>query len=225
LIPERLPPGALNDVNTKTKGRDMPQANRIYIGGSPCAGKSTVSDLLSRDTGWAVHHCDDTIQDHLKRAHPERHPMMAAMARMTWEEMFMRDPLFQVHQEFLYYEEEFSLFLEDMKVYGKAPLIAEGTGLLPKSLANLGIPPHGAVFLVPTPRFQLRHYARRPYPQILLRACSDPRTAYKRWMKRDMLFADRVAKEACEAGYPVIRVELGQKAHLLYETVRSHLNI
>jgi hypothetical protein len=151
--------------------------------------------------------------------------MMAAMARMTWEEMFMRDPLFQVHQEFLYYEEEFSLFLEDMKVYGKAPLIAEGTGLLPKSLANLGIPPHGAVFLVPTPRFQLRHYARRPYPQILLRACSDPRTAYKRWMKRDMLFADRVAKEACEAGYPVIRVELGQKAHLLYETVRSHLNI
>ena len=203
----------------------MLQATRIFIGGSPCAGKSTISDILSRDTGWKAHHCDDTIQDHLKRARPEKHPVMFTMARMTWEEMFMRDPLFQVHQEFLYYEEEFSLFLEDLKVYGKTPLIAEGTGLLPKMIANLGVPPKQAVFLVPTPRFQLRHYARRPYPQILLRECSDPRTAYKRWMKRDMLFADRVEQEAREAGYPVIRVDLGQNAPLLYSAVRSCLDI
>lgn len=203
----------------------MLQANRIFIGGSPCAGKSTVSGLLSRHTGWKVHHCDDTIQDHLKRAHPQRHPVMFAMSRMTWEEMFMRDPLFQVHQEFLYYEEEFSLFLEDLKVYGKAPLIAEGTGLLPKMVAHLGVPPKQAVFLIPTPRFQLRHYARRPYPKILLRECNDPRAAYKRWMKRDMLFADRVEQEAREEGYPVIRVDLGQKVPLLYNAVRSCLDI
>ncbi|HOO60438.1 MAG TPA: hypothetical protein PLF44_04515 [Candidatus Mcinerneyibacteriales bacterium] len=203
----------------------MLQANRIFIGGSPCAGKSTVSGLLSRDTGWKVHHCDDTIQDHLKRAHPKRHPVMFAMARMSWEEMFMQDPLFQVQQEFLYYEEEFSLFLEDLESYGMAPLIAEGTGLLPKMVAHLGVPPKRAVFLVPTPRFQLRYYAKRPYPEILLRECKDPRTAYKRWMKRDMLFADRVEKEALEEGYPVIRVDLGQKAHLLYEAVWSHLDI
>jgi len=44
-------------------------------------------------------------------------------------------------------------------------------------------------------------------------------------MKRDMLFADRVEKEALEEGYPVIRVDLGQKAHLLYEVVWSHLDI
>jgi hypothetical protein len=75
-------------------------------------------------------------------------------------------------------------------------LVVEGADLLPELLRDLGVQPHRAIWLVPTPEFQLRHYARRSWVADYLRDCPDPAGAFDRWMRRDMLFARHVRRTA-----------------------------
>jgi dephospho-CoA kinase len=40
----------------------------LFVGGSPCAGKSTVCDLFAQKHGFAQYHCDEHYSQHLERA-------------------------------------------------------------------------------------------------------------------------------------------------------------
>ncbi len=46
----------------------------LWLGGSTCAGKTSVAKRLAASHGLRVYHCDDAFEDHRKRADPDRHP-------------------------------------------------------------------------------------------------------------------------------------------------------
>ncbi|MEU4424318.1 hypothetical protein AB0F81_27165 [Actinoplanes sp. NPDC024001] len=101
------------------------------------------------------------------------------------------------------YREEFPLILADLRHAADGTVI-EGAALLPELLAALGVPPDHAVWIVPAPEFQLRHYQQRTWAHDLLAGTASPEEAFTRWMQRDALFAQRVAAQATDLGYRVI---------------------
>lgn len=88
---------------------------RAYlIGGSPCCGKSTLTERLSARLEIQYYKVDDYEFEHLDRCDPEQQPLMARYAQMSWDEIWMRPPMIQVQEEFQYYRERFTLVLEDL---------------------------------------------------------------------------------------------------------------
>lgn len=197
----------------------------LWLGGSPCAGKSSVSSILAERHGLAVYHVDEHTEAHVERAGPD-HPTLARLGRRSGDALWMRPLPEQIADEHEFCREEFSLALEDIAALpGGGPLLAEGTSLLPGSVAALGVPPARAIWLVPAPAFQREHYARRPWVKDVLRGCADPERAFENWMARDVAFGARVAEEASGLGYRVVVVDGSSPLPEVAGLVERHLGL
>jgi hypothetical protein len=61
-----------------------------------------------------------------------------------------------------FYREQFPFPLEELgALLAGRPAVVEGADLLPDLLEGVGVPMDRGVWMVPTPEFQLRHYATR----------------------------------------------------------------
>jgi hypothetical protein len=87
------------------------------------------------------------------------------------------------------------------------PAIVEGADLLPDLLQRAGVGLNRAVWLMPTPEFQIRHYAGRKWVAAYLHDCPDPEAAFQNWMRRDVLFAEQVRDLAAVEGGRVLVVD------------------
>ncbi|GAB2576359.1 hypothetical protein Aab01nite_13160 [Paractinoplanes abujensis] len=170
---------------------------RVWIGGSPCAGKSTVAALVAESVGWPLYSCDDAFDRHAAVAGPA----MRKVTTMPIGERLAQPVDVQVEDVVRACREQFPLILADLP----PAAVVEGAALLPSLLAGLPVPPADAVWLVPTPAFQRHHYARRRWARDLTRGL--PPSAFDRWMERDERFAARVAAEARDRGYRVLTVD------------------
>ena len=177
-----------------------------WIGGSPCAGKSSIAALLAVRHGLPLFECDAR----LTRPDPGD----------TWERL-SRPPGWQAGQEVASYHARFPLLL------GAVPdgALAEGADLLPELLAGAGVPPSRAVWVVPTPDFQRSHYAARPWVRPYLAGCPDPEPAFANWMERDVLFARHVRERAAAIGGAVIEVDGSRTVEQTARLVERHLGL
>lgn len=66
---------------------DHPFSHVYWIGGSPCAGKSTIADTLSASFGLTVYRCDDAYVPHQALITPERQPIFSRLAAATCDEV------------------------------------------------------------------------------------------------------------------------------------------
>jgi hypothetical protein len=179
-----------------------------WVGGSPCAGKSTVARLLAARHGIEHFECD-----------------AGAAARrptddLTTGERLARPPRWQADREVAFYRAQFGRLLSELPA---GPALVEGADLLPSGLHELGVPPTRAVWLVPTPDFQRRTYATRDWVAPYLSECADPAAAFESWMRRDVLFADHV--RATAAGYRVIVVDGSRTIAETAEIIEDHLSL
>lgn len=194
-----------------------------WIGGSPCSGKSTVAARLAADHGLGSYCVDDHEQAHTKRAHPERQPTMYRLGTMAWDAIWSRPVECQVEEELAYYRERFAMVMDDLTAWdGTRPLVAEGAGLLPALLKELGIGGRRAYYLVPGRDFQLEHYARRPWVADILASCADPEDAFGRWMERDQRFGRQIARQARACGWPVQVIDGRQTVEQVGAAVERH---
>lgn len=183
-------------------------ANVVWIGGSPCAGKSSVADAIARECGWAIYRCDDEVSRHARLADPVRQPIFTWLNQLTCDELWMRPVDRQTAEEVAYYREEFAFILDDLaQVAAEQPVIAEGAALLPENIDPRIVRAGRAVWIVPTPEFQREHYAQRDWTAKTLACCSDRETAWQNWMERDVRFARHVREAAEYRGYPVVMVD------------------
>jgi 2-phosphoglycerate kinase len=183
-------------------------ARILWVGGSPCAGKSTLAAILAGRHGLALYRCDEALTGHLQRATPTAQPMMHKLTNMPWNDLWRRPVDAQIHQELAFYQEEFPFVLEDLLDFPTTtPVIAEGTALLPELVAPLLTDRRRAVWLVPSADFQREHYSRRPWIHDILRQCDDPAQAFENWMQRDIGFADTAERRAKERRLQVLRVD------------------
>ena len=177
-----------------------------WIGGSPCAGKSSIVTLLAERYKLAVYRCDEHFARHTQRAEPSRQPTLHQLSAMTWNEIWMQPVATQVENQFRLYREEFSMIVKDLLALPRSGLLlAEGTALLPECVAALLGQPECAIWIVPTATFQHTHYRQRgAWVQAILNQCVDPDEAWRRWMERDLRFANIIAQNTAERKLPVL---------------------
>lgn len=181
-----------------------------WLGGSPCAGKSTVAEMLARAYDWLYINCDSRFGDHQQQSDPHRQPTLHRLATLTSDEIWLTPVLDQVARVIAIYREEFPLLLADLAVAPtERPILLEGAALLPELVAPLATAEHAA-WLVPTPTFQQHHYAQRPWIRDVLKGCSDPAQAFANWMQRDISFAQYVITTAQQHGLPLLQVDGSQ---------------
>lgn len=196
---------------------------RYWIGGSPCAGKSSISNQLACQFGLAIYHVDDHFARHCQQLDPVHHPALTHWNTSTWDERWMR-PVDQLLGEVIAcYDEHFSLLLEDLaRIEEGKPLLIEGSALLPRRVADLQVAAERAIWIVPTADFQRQHYSQREWVNGILAQCDDPQRAFDNRMNRDADFAKWVSDEASKLGYSVLVVDGSQSLAANTEQVAKH---
>lgn len=196
----------------------------IYVlGGSPCSGKSTLAERLSRDFDLPYYKVDDHLWRHLEQADAPSQPTMAAYGKMSWEEIWSQPVDSQVQDVFAYYTEQFSMILADLLAYsGQEPIIMEGAAFLPGLIHGWGVAVQHAIFLVPTKAFQIRYYSQRTWIASILETCKDPGQAFENWMERDTKFGLKIAQQAQSLGYRTLFIDGTKDINLIYSDVNEH---
>jgi 2-phosphoglycerate kinase len=118
--------------------------NILWIGGSPCSGKSSVSDLLANQYDLQLYRVDDALRHQLPRIVPARHPTLSAWLAASGDERWLKPIDTLVGDAIGCYRDHFSLVAEDLfwlheKCDGSLdrPILVEGTALLPTKLTSL----------------------------------------------------------------------------------------
>lgn len=175
----------------------MGQQSVYWIGGSACAGKSTLAKMYADKYGLALYACDDHFQEHMQQTSREIQPAMHRISRLTMNEVFYtREVDEQLNTYIKGFEEDFAFVLSDLARMGEKAVVVEGNQLLPALVAPLLKNSHRAIWIVPTEQFQWEHYSKREWIHDLLQETENPGAAFHNWMKRDALFAARVKEEA-----------------------------
>ena len=174
----------------------------LFIGGSPCSGKSTVAERISKEYGTYYFKVDDFLDKYLRLASDMGYPICKKIINMVPEEIWMREPLLQCEEEFLIYEEISEFIFEDIKKIDADFIVTEGAAYTPNVMKKYM--PMDYISIVPTPEFQISHYKERGWVTYVLEGCSDKNQAFDRWMKRDILFAKQVIKDCEENEIPCI---------------------
>ncbi|MCJ7700021.1 MAG: zeta toxin family protein [Anaerolineales bacterium] len=179
-----------------------------FIGGSPCSGKSTIAEMISRQYQLEYYKVDEYEGEHMQRCHPDIHPVMHKYSKMDWNEIWMRPVQVQVKEEFEFYRERFQMIRQDLN--GRDPercMIIEGAALLPELLSQYGADHSRVVFMVPTKDFQIHHYWKRGWIKTILKDCVNPRQAFENWMERDYGFGQVILRQAKNFGFNSILVD------------------
>ena len=196
----------------------------FWVGGSPCAGKSTIADLLGARHGIPVVHCDDGALPRWRRVRAQASPVLTELTELSDCERWTRPPAWQAEKELLYYREQFPLLLAELAAV-EAPFIVEGADLLPELVVEQGVPLSRGVWVVASPQFQLEQYARRDWARTLVAPCADPVAAFHGWMERDILFASAVAESALRLGGTVVVVDGSRSVAAVAAEVATHLGL
>ena len=200
--------------------------NTYFIGGSPCSGKSTIAEQLSKYYNLKYFKIDDYEQAHIEKASPERHPIMYKWSQLSWDKIWLRSVQKQVAEEFEFYRERFPMILSELEKFQSAGrVITVSAALLPELLKELNLDKHRVIYLIPAKEFQVKHYSKRSFKDEILEKCSQPEEAFKNWMERDHLFGRKVRDQAKEFGYKVIDVDGSRSIKENLKLVENHFRL
>jgi hypothetical protein len=202
---------------------DLSQA--VWLGGSACAGKTTLARLLAARHGLALYSTDDAFETHRRRADERRHPSFHRLMDLPPEQLFAPPAEVQAADLLRFYEDEFEMVLEDLRDL-PGPLLVEGVGLLPGLVGAAAPDPRRALWLIATPGFRRSTYPPRGgFVRDLLASCPDPQAAFDRWMERDDLVARQLEEEAIRLGRQVLTVDGEHGIEEMAEAVAERLGL
>jgi hypothetical protein len=185
--------------------RDL--AHVTWLGGSTCAGKTSVARLLAATHGLRLYACDDAFEDHRRRATPDRHPGFCRIMDLSGPELCAWPVDRQVEALTAFYKDQMGMIAEDLIAWD-SPVLAEGSGLLPELVAPFLADPRRALWLIATPEFRRRHYPERgPWVREMLGGAADPEGMFTRWMARDDELARRRRAQAETLGLTVLTID------------------
>jgi hypothetical protein len=195
-------------------------AHIYWIGGSPCAGKSTIAQTLADRYNLHYYPCDFWFEAHQQRAQPEQQPILYRLAGLSCDQIWLPPVVEQVTRVQAIYTEEFAMILADLQALPRtSPILAEGAALLPACVWRQLTDRRRAIWITPTPAFQRRHYAQRPWIHDVVRTCSDPEQAFANWMARDEAYARWIEEQTTALGLSLVQVDGRQTIGDLIEYV------
>jgi len=176
--------------------------NVYYIGGSPCSGKSTTAEILSKKYDLYYFKVDDYLDKYMQSGAEKSYETCKKVSGLSGDQIWMRDPMLQCAEEFQWYEEVFEFIQGDLETIScKNGIITEGAAYLPKLMKSINVPYNRYISVTPGKEFQISHYSKREFVPYILRECSDKQKAFENWMERDILFAGRVQQQCKMVGY------------------------
>ncbi|WP_025690929.1 hypothetical protein [Paenibacillus zanthoxyli] len=79
-----------------------------WIGGSACAGKSTIAKRYAEKHGLALYACDEHLDSHLKNIAARNQPAMYKISKMSYNEAFyLRTVQEQLEEYISFFKEDF----------------------------------------------------------------------------------------------------------------------
>jgi len=167
-----------------------------FVGGSPCAGKSTICEILSKKFNLYYFKVDDYLDKYMKKVALNSETLCKKNLSMTSEEIWMRNPIIQKNDELSIYKEIFDSVIQDLeKINCDNDIITEGCAYLPTLVKELGILHNEYLAIIPTKEFQVTHYRERQFVPYVLDGCSDKEKAFENWMERDFLFSKEIERQ------------------------------
>ncbi|MGJ3237672.1 MAG: hypothetical protein ACFE0Q_03100 [Anaerolineae bacterium] len=201
-----------------------------WLGGSPCAGKTTISEIIAQEFGWQVYHLDRHVERYLQRATPQHQPHLTAYKQMGLQAFLLQASHTQLTQVLSISAEQFPFILEDLSNLSQnKPILVEGANMRPVDVRQQINQPSQALWMVPTEAFQLDTYPKRgSWVQDVLRRYDTPDEgirAFERWMQRDALMAQHSAEQARQQGIRVIVVDGKRSLFDNAEIVMRHFGL
>ena len=198
----------------------------FWLGGSPCAGKSSISEVIARRFGVDVYRVDAAFESHAQRFDPLRHPALTKWSKSSWNQRWMQPVESLVQEVIACYREHFTLVLEDiLSLPKRKSLLVEGTALLPAQVASVLSRQSRAIWLIASADFQRVHYSRRDWVRGILAQCSKPEEAFHNWMERDIRFAQWIEAEASATHLSLLRVDGNRTIEQNAEAVARHFQL
>lgn len=203
--------------------RESDLSHTVWIGGSPCAGKSTISRMLAHEYGLIVYETDPLESRPATASQPTKQHLQS----LTPDQLWLRPIAEQVATELEYCREELALAIEELReLPGSPKILVEGTALVPQGVVPLLTRPHQAIWLVPTPEFQRQHYPTRgDWPHKVAAATSDPPRAFELWMERDVRYGRIITAMAHQMDQVVIEVDGSRTAEECCAVVAEYLGL
>jgi 2-phosphoglycerate kinase len=193
----------------------------LWLGASPCAGKSTVAGLLATRFGLDLYRVDDAFERHANLLDPARQPTLVRWCAASADERWLQPIDALLDDAIRCYREHWGMVLEDVTARrATRPLLVEGTALLPAEVARVARADR-ALWLVADPDFQRRHYRERAWARGVVAASDDPERAFENWMERDVRFASWVAAEADALGLRRLTVDGGRTVDEVADAVAA----
>jgi 2-phosphoglycerate kinase len=206
----------------------MPSSERklFWLGGSPCAGKSSISMILGQRFGLDVYHVDEAFDLHLQRIDAAHQPALMKWRQSSWNQRWMQPSDDLVQDVIACYREHFDLFYEDiLKMPAENNLLVEGSALLPREVASVLPQREQAIWLIPSAEFQRAHYSEREWARDVAAQCINPDAAFHNWMERDVRFAEWVEAEAAALNLAILRVDGRRTLEENADSVGAHFQL
>ncbi len=198
----------------------------FWLGGSPCAGKSSISEILASRFDLDVYHVDEAFETQVQCVDAVHQPALMKWRESSWNERWMQPTEILIQQVITCYQEHFALVSEDIRKMSKEKsLIVEGTALLPRQVASVLPKRSQAIWLIPSADFQIAHYSERVWARDIVSQCNDPEAAFHNWMERDIRFAEWVEAEAIALNLAILRVDGKQTLQENAISVGAHFQL
>jgi 2-phosphoglycerate kinase len=178
-----------------------------WIGGSTCAGKTTIANILSEKYGFTVYHCDEHLGKHIEVSNIREHPNLNKTIKIGWDEILGMSVGEYLKWSIGLFTEEFEMILEDLrKLSDDKPIIVEGVGLFPGLLYGRITDTDRAVWVVADEVFYKKHQIGRKELYERIKDCSNPEQALSNYMSYDLAMGRYIANEAKRLGLNVIEI-------------------
>lgn len=226
-------------------GRDFAQLNlavetlqkelsHVYwIGGTGCAGKSTIAKKLAAQYRLAIYHCDDHFLEHFARVEAEQLPLptmaevhanRSAGRMMLGEDQGDIDHGKYMAMCFAAWQEDFTLVVDDLRLMPRQPTIVEGVTVVPWLVAKIA-PRSRVVTMVGYDSFRRETYMNPDRPELVLKRFSesvDPVRALENILQANALIAATFLRCGQAYDWFTIDVDGSVDADSIARTVAEH---
>ena len=209
---------------------DFDLAHVLWIGGSPCSGKSTISHTIARIYVFIDYHLDAWSSNHFARRIAAGDAEAAAFLKMNMDQRWIERPVEAlVHEAITSWRDHFYQVIEDLQTLPKENcIIAEGN-FFPECVAPYLSSPHQAIWLIPTDSFcdqgrrrRWEELARRLKMHGVYDDGSDPEQRRRNVIARDCQLARYVKQQAETLHLPIYEVDGSRSREEMQELVENH---
>jgi hypothetical protein len=204
----------------------------LWIAGSPCSGKSTISHTIARIYVFVDYHVDAWSANHLARLMAAGDAEATAFASMTMDQRWTERSVDVLTEEAIgIWTRSFPLVIEDLLSLPKETLIVAEGNFLPACVAPYLSSPGQAIWLVPTDEF-CDHGRRERWSALAVRQRRhgvydegpSPETQHRNIIARDCRLARYVRQQADELSLTVHVVDGSRSCDEMTELVERHFD-